>query len=141
MKTPTAPFLKRRVRTFSPVPPGHISVVLLSNSGRVPLAGVKYRIKVSPDCTLSGTTSTAGLISHSPVPQGTYGMEVEGVAGEVLVPAFPREVTDYELPVAGYMLSGEDPEIDDPAIEAWEEEIAICSGEMEEEGWEDCTDE
>lgn len=92
MKTPTAPFLKRRVRTFSPVPPGRISVVLLSNSGRVPLAGVKYRIKVSPDCTLSGTTSTAGLISHSPVPQGTYGMEVEGVVGEVLVPAFPREV-------------------------------------------------
>lgn len=141
MTTRGATFLKRKVRTFSPVPPGHISVVLLSNSGRVPLANVKYRIRISPDCTLSGSTDAAGAIAHSPVPQGAHAMELEGMEGDILVPALPPDITNYELRVAGYMLGGDDPEIDDPPIDEWEDEIVVCSGEMEDDGWEDCTDE
>ncbi|HWR84084.1 MAG TPA: hypothetical protein VN285_12355 [Candidatus Deferrimicrobium sp.] len=130
--------VKRRERTFVALP-GHISVLLLSNSGLVPLSNLTYRIHVSSDRILEGTTDRDGLISHPDVPVGEYRTELQGMSGEVTIPSTPVEIERYPLRVAGYMLFADDtPEESLPNID---ENQDISLGQVEEEDWEDLPDE
>ncbi len=82
----------------------HISLLLRSNSGAVPVAGKKYRIRVSDKRILEGTTDQEGLVAHSLVPPGEYPMEIDGLVGELIVPTLPTHLTRRATRVAGFFL-------------------------------------
>lgn len=71
----------------------HISVLLRSNSGAVPLARRKYTIKINERRTLRGTTDQDGLCFHPNVPPGDYPLVVEGVETGALIPTLPKNMT------------------------------------------------
>ena len=94
--------IKRRV--FSAVPPGHISLQLLSNSGRVPLKNAEFQIIIAPDRLESGTADDEGLIQIDNVPIGEYRMRLEGFSEQVVVPSSATDVERQPFRVPGYVL-------------------------------------
>lgn len=85
----------------------HISVLLRSNSGAVPLAKVNYKIKVNEGRTLTGVTDKNGLIKHSHIPPGDYPIELEGKPMDTLVPTLPVHIAPCELRVPDFFLFDE----------------------------------
>jgi hypothetical protein len=57
---------------------GHISAVLYSNSGMVPLKERAYKLAREGGPELSGKTTAEGEISHAAVPIGDYLLEIDG---------------------------------------------------------------
>jgi hypothetical protein len=80
----------------------HISLLLRSNSGCVPLANRKYKIKISPERTLEGTTDAQGLVQHDDIPAGDYELEIE--KHKTFVPATPVFRSRREHQVEGFFL-------------------------------------
>jgi hypothetical protein len=84
-----------RLAKFSPCEAGvddntlrcHISLLLRSNSGCVPLANLKYKITITPERVLNGTTDADGLVEHEDIPPGDYLMEIGN--HKTFVPATP----------------------------------------------------
>ncbi len=82
----------------------HISLLLRSNSGSVPVAQRKYRIRVSDKRVLEGTTDEEGLVSHTLVPPGDYPMELDGLEGELIIPTLPVHLSRRATRVPGFFL-------------------------------------
>ena len=129
--------IKIKARTFVALPPGHLSLILLSNSGQVPLSEVSYRIRISPGNVIDGTTDTDGKLQHDNIPLGEYQMSVEGVKQPIYVEATPTDITDCPVHVSGYMLFTDDDPPDDSEFPDDDEEGEIILNEIDEEGWED----
>jgi len=87
--------------------PTHISVLLRSNSGAVPIANRSYRILVG-DRVLEGTTDENGLIAHPGVPPGDYPMFVDGCEEQILVSTLPTCVTRSPVRGPGLFLYAEE---------------------------------
>jgi hypothetical protein len=85
----------------------HISLLLRSNSGSVPVSGKKYRIRISDKRILEGTTDDEGLVSHTLVPPGDYPLELEGLEGELIVPTLPTHLTRRATRVPGFFLESQ----------------------------------
>jgi hypothetical protein len=87
----------------------HISVLLRSNSGAVPLAGLPY--KIFADRVLEGTTDKDGLIQHDSVPPGDYELELDGKKVKTLVPTLPRQFGKRTLRIDDFfLLHDQDPD-------------------------------
>lgn len=80
----------------------HISLLLRSNSGCVPLAKRKYKLTISEQRVLEGTTDEDGLVQHGDIPPGDYKLEIE--EHKTFVPAIPVFRTRREHQVEGFML-------------------------------------
>jgi outer membrane protein OmpA-like peptidoglycan-associated protein len=89
----------QRLATHSPCedagqqPVSHISVLLRSNSGAVPLARRKYSIRVSDRHTLRGTTDQDGLCFHPNVPPGDYPLFIDDIDTGAIIPTLPKHLT------------------------------------------------
>jgi hypothetical protein len=126
MSPPKPDNTKVKKRTFRTAAPGHISVELYSNSGFAPLKNLKYRIRVSRDRILEGTTDDKGYIHHDNVPIGEYPMELEGYDGSVKIPSLPIGVDREPIRVPGYMLFHEDSRCDEPEDDSdYDDEILL----------------
>jgi hypothetical protein len=79
----------------------HISVLLRSNSGCVPLANRPYKVFVQ-DQVLEGATDADGLVSHEDIPPDDYKLEIDGHS--TFVPTTPKSVTRCVHQVEGYYL-------------------------------------
>jgi hypothetical protein len=130
--------VKQHSRTFV-VLPGHISVILLSNSGLVPLADLSYRLHLGSDRVIEGTTDGDGFLSHADVPVGDYRMELEGYRSEFTVPSMPTDVERYPLRVPGYMLFTDD--TPEESLPEYEESEELDLNDIDEAEWDDLTDE
>jgi hypothetical protein len=86
----------------------HISVLLRSNSGAVPLRNRRYRIYVADRMVLEGVTDAEGLVSHPNVPAGDHRLEIEGFDNSVWVPTLPLNMERRTLRVPGYILFPDD---------------------------------
>lgn len=84
--------------------PGHISLLLRSNSGAVPLQNLSYRIRISESRILEGKTDEDGLVSHPDIPFGDYPLEIEGLEGSVLIPAISQQHLRRLTRIPGYYL-------------------------------------
>lgn len=75
----------------------HLSLLLRSNSGCVPIAKKKYKVTIAPDRILEGTTDDKGLVQHPDIPPGDYKLEVDGHT--TFVPATPtfREPREHQV--------------------------------------------
>src|ERR1700722_655356 len=82
----------------------HISVLLRSNSGAVPLANLSYRIRIDDDQVLEGQTDKDGLIQHPVVPPGDYPLELNGVTVDTLVNTLPEHLERCPLRIPDYLL-------------------------------------
>jgi len=80
----------------------HISLLLRSNSGSVPVANRKYRIRINEKRILQGTTDEDGFVNHPLIPPGDYPMDVEGVTDEVIVPTLPVHLARRLTRVPGF---------------------------------------
>ena len=110
----------------------HISVLLRSNSGAVPLANRKYKIFLEEGQVLEGTTDREGLVSHEDVPPGDYPLEIEGRGVPTRVPTVPNNVTRRTLRVKGYYLF-EETQGDLPKVDP-NESIQVAES-TDEQGW------
>ncbi|MFQ6008383.1 MAG: hypothetical protein ACE5K8_05450 [Candidatus Zixiibacteriota bacterium] len=137
MVTEKSDNVKRKTRTFVSLP-GHISVILLSNSGLVPLANLGYRLHLGPDRVVDGTTDHDGLVSQADVPQGDYRIELEGSTSEFFIPSLPTDVTRHPVRLPYMLFQDATPEESLPEYEE-EEEIELTP-ESDNEGWEDLSD-
>jgi hypothetical protein len=95
----------------------HISVLLRSNSGAVPLTEIPYRIILEDGLPLEGKTGTEGLIQHEDVPPGDYELELKGEKVEVLVPTLPKHMDRRTLRVPNFFLFDDQPPGDLPVID------------------------
>lgn len=95
------------------LPPGHISVILLSNSGSVPVADTKCVLTTS-DQRLEGTTDSDGFVEFKELPIGEYKLELVDLDAVVFVPAVPKDTEKVPVCVAGYALFGKDPSDPEP---------------------------
>lgn len=129
--------IKVKSRTFIALPPGHLSLILLSNSGQVPLAEVSYRIRLSPGSVIDGTTDTEGKLQHDNIPLGEYEMLVDGADESIYVEATPTDITDSPVRVSGFMLFTEEEEIDEDDLPTDEDPEEFILNDIDEEGWED----
>lgn len=136
MNSERAERIKRQTRSFVALP-GHISVVLLSNSGQVPLANLSYRIHITPDRVLEGRTAQDGLVSHENVPLGEYRLELEGFEGEAWVPSLPVETERYPLRIPGYFLFVDEEDISEEDFPEYEDEEELDLNAVDEGGWEE----
>ncbi len=82
----------------------HISLLLHSNSGSVPVAGTKYNIRINDKRLLQGTTDDEGLVSHPLIPPGDYPLELEGLDGALIVPTLPLHLVRRVTRVPGFFL-------------------------------------
>jgi hypothetical protein len=89
-----------------------LALLLRSNSGCVPLAKRKYKITITPDRVLEGTTGDNGLVHHPDIPPGEYKLEIDGHT--MFVPATPSFREPREHQVDDYFLF-QDAETPDPA--------------------------
>lgn len=80
----------------------HLSLLLRSNSGAVPLSNLPYRIEIASDWTIEGTTDDEGFLEHPDIPPGDYKLEIEGV--QVLVPTLPIHIARRVQRVPGFVL-------------------------------------
>ncbi len=129
--------IKIKNRTFSALPPGHISVQLFSNSGQVPLKDLTYRIVISVDRILEGNTDAEGVIEHESVPQGEYEMTLEGHDETVMVPSLPTDISRHPIRVSGFMLFSDDQPEPEEAFEDYEAQEEIELNVVDDEDWED----
>jgi hypothetical protein len=127
---------KRQSRTFV-VLPGHISVILLSNSGLVPLANLHYRLHLESDRVVEGTTDNDGFISQPDVPQGDYRIELEGSSTRYSISSLPTDVTRHPIRLP-YMLFQDD--ATDESLPEYEDSEEIELSNVDEEDWEDLSD-
>jgi len=98
---------KSKVFVKGPLPQGylsHISVLLRSNSGAVPLSNLAYRIHISESKILEGKTDKEGLVHHSNIPPGDYRMKIEGFEDEILVSTLPTHIVRRITRVPDYFL-------------------------------------
>lgn len=82
----------------------HISVLLRSNSGAVPLAGFSYQIRVDDRLVLEGKTDKDGLIQHFNVPPGDYPLQLNGSTVDTLVHTSPLSIERCALRVCDFLL-------------------------------------
>jgi hypothetical protein len=129
--------VKIKNRSFSALPPGHISVQLFSNSGQVPLKELGYRIMVSVDRILEGQTDPDGVVEHDNVPQGEYEMTLEGHDETVMIPALPNEVSRHPIRVSGYMLYTDNEPEPEESFDDYEAQEEVDLNAVDEEDWED----
>jgi len=101
-------YLKQKKREFYILPPGHISAVLLSNSGNVPVADTKC-VLTTADQRLEGTTDADGFIEFKEIPIDEYKLELVDHGAVVAVPAVPKDAEKVPVCVAGFELFGKDP--------------------------------
>ncbi len=133
--------IKLKTRSFVSSPPGHISLLLRSNSGLVPLANLSYRIHVGRYRVLEGTTDKEGYVSHESIPPGDYRMKLKGFDKEIIVPSLSSDIERYPFRVSGYMLFEDDAPEDEESFPDFESAEEISLNEIDEEGWEDLDDE
>lgn len=129
--------IKIKNRTFSALPPGHISVQLFSNSGQVPLKDLTYRIVISVDRILKGNTDAEGVIEHEGVPQGEYEMTLEGHDKTIMVSALPTDISRHPIRLSGFMLFTDDQPEPEEAFEDYEAQEEIELNVVDDEDWED----
>lgn len=129
--------IKIKNRTFSALPPGHISVQLFSNSGKVPLKETGYRIGISSDRILEGQTDEEGVIEHDNVPQGEYEMTLADHDETVMVPALPNDVSRHPIRVSGFMLYTDDEPEPEEAFDDYEVQEEVELNVIDEDDWED----
>ena len=82
----------------------HISVLLRSNSGAMPLAQRVYRIRLGNGRVLEGKTDENGLIAHANISPGDYPIELDGVTVDTLVPTLPGHLENCVLRVPDVFL-------------------------------------
>jgi hypothetical protein len=105
----------------------HLSAVLFSNSGIVPLSNRPYELSFGGEI-LQGTTDGDGYLQHELVEPGDWSITIDGVQGYVPTVADPEE--RLAVRIKGYMIVHEVPEQavvhedeedeDDPDDEDWE---------------------
>jgi outer membrane protein OmpA-like peptidoglycan-associated protein len=110
----------------------HISVLLRSNSGAMPLAKLRY--KIFADRVLEGTTDKDGLIQHDSVPPGDYALELDGRRVVTLVPTMPRHFSKRTLRIDDFFLI-EDGDPDDLPEQDPNKSI-VTLDTRDEQGWE-----
>lgn len=81
----------------------HISILLRSNSGSIPLAKRAYKITIGDGITLEGMTDDEGYLYHPHVAPDEYVMELEGKF-TFLIPSLPVHETPYVRRVPGYFI-------------------------------------
>lgn len=82
----------------------HISLLLRSNSGAVPIKRRKYKIFLSPKRVLQGVTNDEGLVEHPFVPAGDYKLELEGLNSDIIVPTLPQHLSRRITRIPGLSL-------------------------------------
>jgi hypothetical protein len=82
----------------------HISVLLRSNSGAVPLANLPYRIQVDGNLVLQGKTDKDGLIEHRRVPPGDYPLQLNQADTKTLVHTQPLNIERCPLRIPDFHL-------------------------------------
>ena len=87
----------------------HISVLLRSNSGAMPLANMPYKIQIGEARVLQGKTDKDGLIEHDHIPPGDYELELNGQRTSALVPTLPLHLEKRSLRVAEFFLFDDGP--------------------------------
>lgn len=80
----------------------HISVVLFSNSGCVPLANRPFELSVRGGSVVRGTTDEDGFLSHGPVAAGDHLLVIDGT--ETIVGATRPEIERRPHMVQGHVL-------------------------------------
>lgn len=119
----------------------HISVLLRSNSGAVPLANRAYKIFLKGGKELQGTTDEDGLVYHSKVPPGDYLMEIEGLGHRIEVPTMPPHIVRRPIRVNSFFLFPEEDKYpDEPLLTEEQDQTNLQPlGEIEESGemWEE----
>ena len=111
----------------------HISLLLKSNSGAVPLSNRPYRLFVKGK-GIQGTTDNDGLLEHSNIPPGDYELEIEGLDQHIVVPTVPIHIVRRPQRVPGFFLFEEKSENESEEEEALtEEETAHFPLQMGEE--------
>ena len=108
---------------------GHISAVLYSNSGMVPLKERPYKLALEGGPDLSGTTTAQGEITHTAVPIGDYLLEIDG--SRCFVPTVVEPDEKLPIRVRKYYLVPEQeppgrpesagPEAEDLDTDDWED--------------------
>ncbi len=128
-------YLKQKNREFFVLPPGHISVLLLSNSGTVPIADTKV-VLVRQTERIEATTDKDGLVSVDKIPIGEYKLELPEFDAAVVVSAVPTDVEKVPVCVAGYELFGKEP-ADQPGAGPEEdpESGESISQQIDDRGW------
>lgn len=79
-----------------------ISIILLSNSGNVPLSNRSITLNVEGDPPFSGSTDANGSFEKLGVPAGEHLLTVDGIS--TLVAATPPSITQRPHVVAGHVL-------------------------------------
>ena len=113
-------YIKQKNREFYVLPPGHISAILLSNSGSVPLADTKVVLLTSSD-RKEGTTDADGFIEFKETPVGDYKLLLPDLNASVVVPAVPTDVEKTPVCVAGFELFGKEAASTDSGSDTEEE--------------------
>lgn len=130
-------YLKQKEREFYVLPPGHISVVLVSNSGNVPLADTKVLVVTAKD-RLEGTTDKDGYVAFERVPIGEYKMLLPDLEATVVVPSVPTDVEKLPVCVAGFELFGKEPKVPSDVEESDDGlPSAILRQKAKSDGWEE----
>ncbi len=124
----------------------HISVLLRSNSGAVPLADRGYRVVVGPERIVEGRTDSAGLVEIPDLAPGDYVLDLDGLARPISVPTTPAHITRRPMRVPDLLLfereddPADDPDDPTPDDEADDVEIGRIGGAADEPGWTDVDD-
>ncbi len=99
----------------------HISVLLRSNSGAVPLAQLEYSIAIDDGQTLTGKTDDDGLIQHDDVPPGDYPLTLDGKQVDLLVPTLPKYLEKRLTRVPNFYLFDDDAGGTSSSIDGYED--------------------
>lgn len=128
-------YLKLKNRELFILPPGHISVILLFNSGSVPIADTKV-VLVRTNERLEGKTDKDGLVTFDKLPIDEYKLELPELDASVVVSSTPTDVEKVPVCVAGYELFGKEP-ADPPGTEQEEdpESSEMISQQADDRGW------
>lgn len=84
----------------------HISALLRSNSGCVPIANRPYKLFLTNGKVIEGSTGADGLIEHEQILPGDYKLEVD--KHSTFVPAIPLSVSRSEVQMEDFFLFTED---------------------------------
>lgn len=80
----------------------HVSVILFSNSGCVPLANREVQLTVRGGGSVSGKTDAEGFFAHGPVPAGDHVLVIDGT--ETVIGATTFDVERRPHMVQGHVL-------------------------------------
>lgn len=112
----TSATARKQKRRFAAGPPCHLSYILRSNSGVVPIAAEDYRIVISSTRTVNGTTDDEGRLTVHAVPAGDYLISFPNRGLVSWISAIPTDMEDVPLRIAGFMYLGKDrPSPDSPS--------------------------